>query len=70
MVRRAVAGFLDGLTRDGAFAGSSSSDAFYVRCGPDIMTEADIEARTLVVEVGFAPLCPEKFVPIRIRVER
>lgn len=70
LARGAVAAFLDDVRRDGAFAGSSSSDTFYVRCGFDTMTQADLDAGTLVVEVGFAPLRPAEFVSLRVRIER
>ena len=66
-VRRSVAAFLTGLFRDGAFAGRTPDDAFFVRCGDDTMTQNDIDNGRLVVEIGIAPVRPAEFVILRIR---
>ena len=54
-IRRAVATFLLNLYRQGAFAGSSTDQAYFVDCGPD------------TIEIGFAPTRPAEFVVISIR---
>jgi phage tail sheath protein FI len=66
LLRQACETFLIGLFRDGAFRGARPSDAFFVRCGPDTMTPADIAAGNLNVEIGIAPVRPAEFVILRI----
>ncbi|MFK5634465.1 phage tail sheath family protein [Ornithinimicrobium sp. LYQ103] len=58
--------FLGDLWRRGAFIGGRPSEAFYVRCGRDTMTRADLAAGRLVVIVGVAPLRPAEFVVLRL----
>jgi hypothetical protein len=67
-LRGNIGGFMNGLFRLGAFQGEKASDAYYVRCGlGDTMTQADIDAGQVIVEVGFAPLKPAEFVIVRIQ---
>jgi phage tail sheath protein FI len=56
-----------GLFRQGAFQGERSSDAFFVKCGRETTTAEDIARGIVTIEVGFAPLKPAEFVPIRIQ---
>jgi phage tail sheath protein FI len=65
-VRAAVGAFLTGLFRQGAFAGQTIEDAYFVRCDRTTMTEADVDEGRLNIEIGFAPLKPAEFVVIRI----
>ncbi len=65
-VRVAVGAILTGLFRQGAFAGQTIDDAYFVRCDRTTMTQADLELGRLNIEVGFAPLEPAEFVVIRI----
>lgn len=59
--------FMDGLHRAGAFQGEKASDAYFVRCGlGSTMTQGDIDAGRVIVEVGFAPLKPAEFVIVRL----
>ncbi len=59
--------FLFDLWRQGALAGSRADEAFFIRCGLGrSMTQADLDAGRLVVEVGVAPLKPAEFVILRI----
>ena len=59
--------FMDGLHRAGAFQGEKASDAYFVRCGlGQTMTQGDIDAGRVIVEVGFAPLKPAEFVIVRL----
>ena len=54
---------MGGLFREGAFQGSTPSDAFFVRCGlGDTMTQEEIDAGKVIVTVGFAPAKPAEFV--------
>ena len=65
-MRDAVCGVLDDLFRQGAFAGATPAEAYAVRCGRDTMTQADIAAGLLHVDVAFAPLRPAELVGIRV----
>jgi uncharacterized protein len=70
LVRRQITTFLDQLFRQGAFAGQTPQECYFVRCGPDTMTQSDLNKGILVVEVGVAPLRPGEFVIFRIRRPR
>ena len=60
--------FMDGPHRSGAFQGEKASDAYFVQCGlGSTMTQGDIDAGRVIVEVGFAPLKPAEFVIVRIQ---
>jgi phage tail sheath protein FI len=60
--------FMNGLWRAGAFQGEKASDAYFVRCNlGDTMTQDDIDAGRVIVDVGFAPLKPAEFVIVRIQ---
>ena len=65
-VRAAVGDFLHGRWRDGALAGGTPEDAWFVRCDRSTMTQADIDAGRLVCLVGIAPIRPAEFVILRI----
>ena len=65
-VRVAVGAFLTALFRQGAFAGQTIDEAYFVRCDRTTMTQADLEWGRLNIEVGFAPLKPGEFIVIRI----
>ena len=54
--------FMLGLFRQGAFQGATPDKAFFVKCGRDTTTQADIEAGIVNIVVGFAPLKPAEFV--------
>lgn len=67
-LRTNIESFMNGLFRVGAFQGEKSSDAYFVRCGlGSTMTQGDIDAGRVIVEVGFAPLKPAEFVIVRIQ---
>jgi hypothetical protein len=65
-VRVAVGALLTGLFRQGAFAGQTIDEAYFVRCDRTTMTQTDLELGNLNIEVGFAPLKPAEFIVIRI----
>ncbi|MGF1606167.1 MAG: phage tail sheath family protein [Rhodothalassiaceae bacterium] len=66
-VRASVGAFLHALFGEGAFAGRTVDDAYFVQCGLGrTMTEADIQAGRLIVEIGFAPLKPAEFLIERL----
>ena len=66
-VRQVVTDFLTLVWRSGALFGATEEQAFFVRCGPDTMTPADIDAGRLIVEVGVAPVKPAEFVIFRFQ---
>jgi hypothetical protein len=68
-IRGSVELFLDRLWRQGAFQGAKPDHASFVRCGlGQTMTQADVDAGVVVVQVGFAPLAPAEFVVLRLRL--
>lgn len=65
-VTRTIETFLATCWRDGALAGSSPSEAFFVECGPTTMTQDDIDNGRLICQIGIAPVKPAEFVIFRI----
>jgi phage tail sheath protein FI len=66
-IRLAAGSFMNGLFRQGAFAGSKSSDAYFVMCDSSTTTPNDINLGIVNVIVGFAPLKPAEFVVITVK---
>jgi phage tail sheath protein FI len=66
-LRATIGDFLHALFQQGAFQGTTPKDAYFVKCGPDTMTQADLTAGRLNIMVGFAPIKPAEFVVIRIQ---
>ncbi len=60
-LRLQVTDFMQTLFRNGAFQGNSARDAYYVRCGAETTSQADVQAGVLNIEIGFAPLRPAEF---------
>lgn len=67
-IRRVADEFMVGLFRQGAFQGSTSREAWFVKCDRNTMTQHDIDSGNLIVVVGFAPLKPAEFVILTIRL--
>ena len=65
-VTRTIANFLATCWRDGALAGTSPDQAFFVECGPTTMTQDDIDNGRLICQIGIAPVKPAEFVIFRI----
>ncbi len=65
-VTRTIEMFLATCWRDGALAGSSPAEAFFVECGPTTMTQDDIDNGRLICNIGIAPVKPAEFVIFRI----
>jgi hypothetical protein len=63
---RVLTGFLRTLNRQGAFAGDTEADSFFVRCGDDVNPPSSLALGRLVAEVGVAPSSPLEFVMVRI----
>lgn len=65
-VQRTIEAFLTRVWRDGALAGNSPSEAFYVQIGRNTMTQDDIDNGRLICIIGVAPVKPAEFVVFRI----
>ncbi|MDX2147082.1 MAG: phage tail sheath subtilisin-like domain-containing protein [Planctomycetota bacterium] len=65
-VRTSVEQFLMTLWRQGALRGRTPREAFLVRCDHTTMTQEDIAAGRLIIEMGFAPRKPGDFVMVRV----
>lgn len=65
-VRESVEQFLMELTRQGALAGSTPSEGFFVKCDATTMTPGDIRDGRLVVLIGLACLRPAEFVLLNL----
>lgn len=65
-VTRTIQAFLATCWRDGALAGTSPDQAFFVECGPTTMTQDDIDNGRLICQIGIAPVKPAEFVIFRI----
>lgn len=66
-VRESVGSFLHELFRAGAFRGTASDRAYFVRCDRDTVTQQDLDLGEFTVLVGFAPIRPAEFVVLRVR---
>lgn len=65
-IRLNIRSFMMTLFRQGAFQGSTPSEAFFVRCDRETTTQDDINLGIVNILVGFAPLKPAEFVVIKI----
>ena len=65
-IRGSVEAFMDSLFRQGAFAGPTPKEAYFVKCDADTTTEQDIADGIVKVVVGFAPLKPAEFVVLTV----
>ena len=66
-IRLAAGSFMNGLFRQGAFAGTKSSDAYYVMCDESTTTPTDQNLGIVNVVVAFAPLKPAEFVILTVK---
>ena len=64
-VRTTIEGYLDGLWRDGALAGSKASEAYYVKCDEDLNPASVRNQGKLICEIGYANKKPAEFVVFR-----
>ena len=65
-IRVVVADLLEGLFRQGAFAGVRPEESYFVKCDSTTTSQNDRDSGVVNVLVGFAPLNPAEFVVIRI----
>jgi phage tail sheath protein FI len=66
-LRLVIGTFLQGLFTQGAFAGTTSQSAYFVKCDSENNTQADIANGVVNITVGFAPLMPAEFIVIQIQ---
>jgi uncharacterized protein len=65
-VKGMIEAFLTSLWRDGALAGATTKDAFFVRVGLGVtMTAQDILEGKMIVEIGMAAVRPAEFIILR-----
>lgn len=65
-VRRTIEVFLSNMWKNGALAGGSEGEAFFVDIGPNTMSKDDIENGRLICVIGIAPVKPAEFVIFRL----
>ena len=66
-IRLNVGAFMQNLFRQGAFQGTTPSDAYFVKCDKETTTQNDINLGIVNIVVGFAPLKPAEFVVIQLQ---
>lgn len=66
-LRLNIGAFMNTLFRQGAFAGTSSKAAYFVKCDSETTTQNDVNQGIVNILVGFAPLKPAEFVVIQIQ---
>jgi len=66
-IRLNVGTFMQTLFRQGAFQGSTPSQAYFVLCDSTTNPQASIDQGIVNIVVGFAPLVPAEFVIISIQ---
>ena len=65
-LRLNISAFMFLQFRAGAFQGKSAGDAFFVKCDASTTTQQDIDAGSVNILVGFAPLKPAEFVVLQL----
>ena len=65
-IRTTIENFMLGLFNQGAFQGSTPSNAFQVRCDATTTTPDDQANGIVNIVVAFAPLKPAEFVVIKL----
>ncbi|HEY4698813.1 MAG TPA: phage tail sheath C-terminal domain-containing protein [Nitrososphaerales archaeon] len=66
-IRQSVEAFMQNLFRNGAFQGTTPSDAYFVKCDKETTTKNEITLGIVNIVVGFAPNKPAEFVFIKIQ---
>lgn len=65
-LRATIGGFMETQFRNGAFAGRTSDEAYFVKVDSETTTEDDRIAGVVNILVGFAPLRPAEFVVVKL----
>lgn len=66
-IRLNIGAFMHNLFRQGAFAGTTPSVAYFVKCDKTTTTPNDINLGIVNIVVGFAPLKPAEFVILQLQ---
>jgi phage tail sheath protein FI len=66
-IRLNITSFMTTLFRQGAFAGTTPAQAFFVKCDSETTTPTDQDNGIVNIVVGFAPLKPAEFVVIQVQ---
>jgi phage tail sheath protein FI len=66
-LRLNIGAFMQGLFLQGAFQGTTPSQAYFVKCDAENNPQTSIDQGIVNVTVGFAPLYPAEFVVIQIQ---
>ena len=66
-IRLNLGAFMHNLFRQGAFQGTTSREAYFVKCDSETTTQNDINLGIVNIVVGFAPLKPAEFVIIKLQ---
>jgi uncharacterized protein len=66
-IRLNVGTFLQGLFLQGAFAGTTPQQAYFVKCDAENNPDSSVAQGIVNILVGFAPLYPAEFVVIQIQ---
>ena len=66
-IRLNINSFMQILFRQGAFAGSTPREAYFIKCDAETTTQDDVDRGIVNIQVGFAPLKPAEFVIITIQ---
>lgn len=65
-LRATIGAFMETQFRNGAFFGSTSREAYFVKCDAETTSELDRAAGVVNIMVGFAPLRPAEFVVVKL----
>ncbi|NVB37043.1 phage tail sheath family protein [Pseudenhygromyxa sp. WMMC2535] len=65
-LRATIGAFMETQFRNGAFAGTTSREAYFVKVDSETTTEIDQAAGIVNILVGFAPLRPAEFVVVKL----
>ncbi len=66
-IRLNIGSFMQGLFLQGAFQGTTPSQAYFVKCDSENNPQSSIDQGIVNILVGFAPLYPAEFVVIQIQ---
>lgn len=66
-IRLTIENFMYDLFRRGALQGSTTREAYFVKCDQTTTTQNDIDDGIVNIVVGFAPIKPAEFVIIRLQ---
>jgi Phage tail sheath protein FI len=65
-VKAQVEEFLMQTWKDGKLQGAKPEEAYFVKCDKTTMTQSDVDAGRLIVEVGVAAVMPAEFTVLRV----